>query len=69
VDTGKVIFEADLPAASEGVPAVYELGGREYIAICAAQGNGPRVSLPGAPAAAPATPPQNAYVVYALPKK
>jgi quinoprotein glucose dehydrogenase len=50
VDTGKVIWEADLPAAAEGVPAVYEIGGREYIAICAAQGK----------------PPQNAYVVFAL---
>ncbi len=43
----KVIFEADLPAASEGVPAVYEIGGREYIAVCAAQGNGPRVIVAG----------------------
>jgi glucose dehydrogenase len=50
VDTGKVIFEADLPAAAEGVPAVYEIGGREYIAVCAAQGK----------------PAQNAYVVFAL---
>jgi glucose dehydrogenase len=65
-DTGKVIWEADLPAAAEGVPAVYEVGGREYIAVCAAQGNGPNVNLPGTPAAAP---PRNSYVVFALPKK
>ena len=67
-DTGKVIWEADLPAAAEGVPAVYEIGGREYIAVCAAQGNGPNVNLPGA-ASSPASPPQNSYVVFALPKK
>lgn len=64
VDTGKVLWEADLPAAAEGVPAVYEINGREYIAVCAAQGNGPNVNLPGA-----AKPFQNAYVVFALPKK
>lgn len=66
-ETGKVIFEATLPAASEGVPAVYELGGREFIAICAAQGDGPKLNIPGAKP--PATPPQNSYVVFALPKK
>ena len=67
-DLGKVIWEADLPAAAEGVPAVYEIGGREYIAICAAQGNGPAVSLPGAEKSPPTTP-RNSYVVFALPAK
>jgi quinoprotein glucose dehydrogenase len=32
-DTGKVIWEYDLPAASEGVPAVYQSGGRQFIVI------------------------------------
>jgi quinoprotein glucose dehydrogenase len=40
-DMGKVIWETDLPASAEGVPAVYEIGGREYIALCVAAGNGP----------------------------
>jgi quinoprotein glucose dehydrogenase len=40
-DTGKVIWETDLPASAEGVPAVYEIGGREYVALCDAAGNGP----------------------------
>jgi quinoprotein glucose dehydrogenase len=31
--TGKVLWEFSLPAASEGVPAVYEAGGRQYIVI------------------------------------
>ena len=35
-ESGKVLWETDLPAASEGVPAVYEVDGREYIVICAA---------------------------------
>jgi glucose dehydrogenase len=65
-DTGKVIWETNLPAAAEGVPAVYEIGGREFIAICAAQGEGPKVIIPGAKAGVA---PQNSYVVFALPKK
>ena len=32
-DTGKVIWTYDLPAASDGVPAVYQTGGREYVVI------------------------------------
>jgi glucose dehydrogenase len=40
-DTGKVLWEADLPASAEGVPAIYEVAGREYIALCVAAGNGP----------------------------
>jgi glucose dehydrogenase len=65
-DTGKVVWETSLPAAAEGVPAVFELGGREYVAVCAAQGNGPAVSLVGANETAPAA---GAYVVFGLPKR
>ena len=35
-DTGKVLWEKDLPNGSDGIPAVYEVGGREYIALCVA---------------------------------
>ncbi len=38
-DTGKVLWSRELPAAQEGVPAVYSVGGREYVAI-AVGGNG-----------------------------
>jgi len=38
-DTGKVLWSRELPAAQEGVPAVYSAGGREYVAI-AVGGNG-----------------------------
>lgn len=64
-DTGKVIWEFDLPSAAEGIPAVYEVGGREYLAICAAGNWGlmpPRIT-PAGPA------PPGAYMVFALPKK
>ncbi|HLF10420.1 MAG TPA: pyrroloquinoline quinone-dependent dehydrogenase, partial [Gammaproteobacteria bacterium] len=32
-DTGTVLWKFDLPAASEGVPAVYQVNGRQYVAI------------------------------------
>ena len=32
-ETGKVIWEYDLPAATEGVPALYEAGGRQFVVI------------------------------------
>lgn len=64
-DTGKVVWETVLPAASEGVPAAYEIGGREYIALTVAGGNG--MSARGPLAANPAGAGQ--YMVFALPRK
>jgi len=66
-DTGKVVWETDLPAPPEGVPAVYQAGGREFIAVPI---GGAGVFQPRAPASNPipaAAPPQ--YIVFALPKK
>src|SRR5665213_1056322 len=36
VDTGKELWHAEVDAAVEGIPAVYELNGRQYIVYCAA---------------------------------
>jgi glucose dehydrogenase len=66
-DNGKVLWEYELPTGSDGVPAVYELGGREYIAFCVAAGDG--LSLGGRRQPPPSGPSPNAYVVFALPKK
>lgn len=60
-DTGKVLWEASVPEAAEGVPAVYEVNGREYVVMCAAAGNG----MMNGPAAQRA----GAYVVFALPSR
>ena len=65
-DTGKVLWEYELPTGSDGVPAVYEVGGREYIAFCVAAGDGLNL---GGRRDTPSAPPPNAYVVFALPKK
>ena len=63
-DNGKVVWEYDLPNVSEGIPAVYEVGGREYIALCVAGGQTmqPRSFNTLAPAA------PGAYMVFTLPK-
>jgi glucose dehydrogenase len=66
-DTGKVLWEYETPTGSDGVPAVYEIGGREYIAFCVAGGDGLNLGGRGRGAADTAQPP-SAYVVFALPK-
>jgi quinoprotein glucose dehydrogenase len=39
-DTGKVLWSKDLPTGSEGVPASYEVGGRQFIVFPVAAGQG-----------------------------
>ena len=34
-ETGRVLWTTDLPAAAEGIPAMYEVGGRQYLVISA----------------------------------
>lgn len=66
-DNGKVLWEYNLPSASEGVPAVYQVAGRQYIAIPVA-GNGlfqPRPPADGS--IPPASPGQ--YMAFALPRR
>jgi quinoprotein glucose dehydrogenase len=35
-DSGRVLWEKELDTALEGIPAVYEFQGREYLVVCAA---------------------------------
>lgn len=35
-ESGKLLWESELEAGAEGVPSVYEVGGREYLVVCAA---------------------------------
>jgi glucose dehydrogenase len=65
-DSGRVLWEKDLPAGAEGVPAIYQIGGREYIALCAAAGDG-NIHIDTGKPAVPAG--QGAYIVFALPGK
>ncbi len=62
--TGKVLWEAEVDAALEGMPAVYEVQGREYVVFCAAaQAATSTQNVPGH-----AQPIPGAYVAFALPE-
>jgi quinoprotein glucose dehydrogenase len=64
--TGKVLWEAEVGAALEGMPAVYEIDGREYVVFCAAaQATTHTHNLPGHPALQ--APIAGAYIAFALP--
>jgi quinoprotein glucose dehydrogenase len=66
-ETGKVLWSVDLPAASEGVPAIYEVDGREYIVVCATSAKHAEVPRDG-PETPSAVPVKRSYIAYALPK-
>ena len=57
---GKVLWEAEVDSALEGIPAVYEVGGRQFIVFCAAAQAG---ITP-----ASQSPVKGAYVAFALPQ-
>ena len=65
-DTGKVLWERDLDANPEGIAAVFEVGGRQYVAFCAShypevpEGN---IAIFQGKASA------QGYYVFALPRK
>jgi hypothetical protein len=68
-DNGKEVWSMELPAASEGMPATYEIGGRQFIVLPVAAGTGQFAARFGGPgpargagpgAAAPAGPPEQA---------
>ena len=64
--TGKVLWEAEVDAALEGMPAIYEVQGREYVVFCAAaQATTYTHSVPGHLASQAPIP--GAYVAFALP--
>jgi quinoprotein glucose dehydrogenase len=60
--TGKVLWEKQLDGGIEGVPAVYQVGGREYVTI--AVGGEGLFPQKGAP-----TPGVSRYVTFALPAR
>jgi quinoprotein glucose dehydrogenase len=64
-DSGEVLWSYALPGGSEGIPATYEIGGRQYLALPVAAGAGLF-----APTLEPAAPePARAYLVFALPRR
>jgi quinoprotein glucose dehydrogenase len=67
VDSGKEIWSFSLPASSEGVPAVYEVDGREYIVVCATSAKSREIPRDGPPPPT-AEPIRRSYIAFALPK-
>jgi quinoprotein glucose dehydrogenase len=59
VETGKVLWETEVDSALEGMPAVYEVGGREFVVFCASAQAGLTPATQGKI--------QGAYVAFALP--
>jgi quinoprotein glucose dehydrogenase len=67
-DTGMVLWEKELPARPNGVPAVFEVAGREYVVICATETQ-PSPTEPAKSAAVPANATAQGYYVFALPAR
>ena len=51
-DNGKEVWSMELPAASEGMPATYEINGRQFIVVPVASGTGQFAARFGGPAPA-----------------
>jgi quinoprotein glucose dehydrogenase len=64
VDTGKVVYTAKLPSTPGGVPAVYMIGGRQYIAVPVASYD-PQIAKGVSKGLMPEG--MNSLVTYALP--
>jgi quinoprotein glucose dehydrogenase len=63
-DTGRVLWTADLPAGSRGIPAMYEVNGRQFFVVNATAGiEGGSRSTRGE------TRPARGYVAFALPER
>jgi quinoprotein glucose dehydrogenase len=65
-DTGKVLWERELDANPEGMAAVYEVRGRQYVAFCASYY--PDVA-PGNIAIFPGKVEAQGYYIFALPQR
>jgi len=70
--TGKVLWQAKIAADPEGIPAVYEVAGREYLVMSASQRSAKITLSPGGgmvPAQSNGQEPTTqGYYVFALPE-
>lgn len=69
-DTGNILWTASLPAGSEGIPAMYEANGRQYLVVPSSS----RISAGGGHEGDGARPSQErsnwypSYIAFALPE-
>jgi quinoprotein glucose dehydrogenase len=70
-ETGDILWTGDLPRGAEGLPAMYQIAGRQYLVVCAttnlswgktSRASGPWTAADGEPKG------PGAYVVFALPE-
>jgi quinoprotein glucose dehydrogenase len=67
-DSGKVLWTATLPAASRGIPAMFQVNGTQYLVVNATQGVVARFNDAGNAIEAAGEGPVRAYVAFALRK-
>ena len=72
-NTGEVLWTATLPAGSEGMPAMYEVNGRQYLVVPASSkinsgGGHDGAGAAGSARAAGTQDPLKGYVAFALPQ-
>jgi quinoprotein glucose dehydrogenase len=60
-DTRKILWETEIEVNPDGIPAVYEVDGRRYVAFYAAAGGGDGIVVKASKAEA------QGYYVFALP--
>ena len=63
-DTGKMLWETEIDANPDGIPAIYEVSGRQYVAFFAAASPDARDTIAFK---APKGPESQGYYVFALP--
>jgi quinoprotein glucose dehydrogenase len=70
-ETGRVLWTTTLPAGAEGVPAMYEAGGRQYLVVSASSSVTPGGGHPGHKGVKPdlRSDLPKGYVAFALPRK
>jgi quinoprotein glucose dehydrogenase len=61
-DTGKILWETEIEGNPDGIPAVYEVAGRQYVAFYASGGGGDGIVTK------PSKPEAQGYYVFALPR-
>ncbi|MGH9648400.1 MAG: PQQ-binding-like beta-propeller repeat protein [Bryobacteraceae bacterium] len=69
-NTGKILWETRLPAAVQGFPLTFSVGGKQYIAVTTANGGGSPRNVPSLVAPEVHSPASgNALYVFALPDR
>jgi quinoprotein glucose dehydrogenase len=66
-DTGDQLWEAEIPARPNGVPAIFRIGGREYVVICATEADVQTTDSASGPSSGSPRTSAQGYYVFALP--